>query len=266
MIDYITNLTPIIQAFIAGIFTWSVTALGSIIVFFLKKDNKKIMDIMLSLASGVMIAASFFSLLMPAIEMAENLKMIAWLVVAISILSGGLLIIVSDKIFNKISKKKNFKNKDKLKRCLMLIISITMHNIPEGLAIGVAFGSTIYNLDNVSILSAWMLAIGIGIQNFPEGAAVSLPLAREGFTRKKAFWYGQISGIVEPISSFIGALIVIKMRYMLPFLLAFAAGAMLYVVVIELIPESQQSKYKNCMAFFFLIGFSLMMILDISLG
>lgn len=263
---YITNLNPTIQALCAGIFTWGITALGAILVFFLKKDNKTIMDVMLSLASGVMVAASFFSLLLPSIEMADNLNMISWLVISISLLLGGLLIIFSDILCNRLIKKKNIIKNNNFRRCFMLIISITMHNIPEGLAIGVAFGSIIYNLDSVTLISAWMLAIGIGIQNFPEGAAVSLPLMREGLSKKKAFLYGQASAIVEPIASFIGALIVIKVRYLLPFFLAFAAGAMLYVVAIELIPESQKNKHKNLMAYFFLIGFVIMMILDIALG
>lgn len=266
MINYITNLNPNIQALIAGIFTWSVTAAGAIIVFFMKKNNRTAMDLMLSIASGVMVAASFFSLIMPSIEMAENLNMTTWLVAALGVLCGGLFIIIGDKIFNKVTKTKKVEKKDSFKRCLLLIISITLHNIPEGLAIGVAFGSIIYNLDSVTIVSAWMLAIGIGIQNFPEGAAVSLPLAREGVSKKKAFFLGQISGIVEPISSFVGALIVMKVRYLLPFFLAFAAGAMLYVVAIELLPESQKNKKKNLMAYFFLIGFCIMMILDIALG
>lgn len=266
MINFITNLNPTIQALIAGLFTWSITAMGAIIVFFLKKDNKNIMDIMLSIAAGVMVAASFFSLLLPSIEMSNNLNMISWIVVSVSLLLGGLLIVFSDTICNKLTKNKNIMNNNSFKRCFMLITSITMHNIPEGLAIGVAFGSIMYNLDSVTIISAWMLAIGIGIQNFPEGAAVSLPLMREGMPRSKAFLYGQASGIVEPISSFIGALIVTKVRYLLPFFLAFAAGAMLYVVAIELIPESQKNKHKNLMAYFFLIGFSIMMILDIALG
>lgn len=266
MINFITNLNPIIQALLAGLFTWSITALGALIIFFLKKNNKTIMDIMLSIAAGVMVAASFFSLLLPAIEMSDNLNMISWIVVSVSLLLGGLLIVFSDKICSKLTKSKSIMSNNAFKRCFMLITSITMHNIPEGLAIGVAFGSIIYNLDSVTVISAWMLAIGIGIQNFPEGAAVSLPLMREGMSKKKAFLYGQASAIVEPIASFIGALIVIKMRYLLPFFLAFAAGAMLYVVAIELIPESQKNKSKNTMAYFFLIGFSIMMILDIALG
>lgn len=265
MIDYISKLDPNIQALIAGIFTWGITALGAFLVFFVKKENKTLMDSMLSIAAGVMVAASFFSLILPATEMATNLNMIVWLITAIGVLSGGLFIIFGDKIFNKLNKS-NDKKSSSFKRCLLLVVSITLHNIPEGLAIGVAFGSIVYNLDSVTLISAWMLAIGIGIQNFPEGAAISLPLAREGISKKKSFFFGQLSAIVEPISSFIGALIVIKVRYLLPFFLTFAAGAMLYVVAIELIPESQKNKNKNLMSYFFLIGFTIMMILDIALG
>ena len=156
------------------------------------------------------------------------------------------------------------KTDNSLKRCIMIILSITLHNIPEGMAVGVAFGSVIYNIPGASILSAWIIALGIGIQNFPEGSAISLPLRREGLSRKKAFFFGQLSGLVEPIAGVIGALLVLKIRLLLPFLLAFAAGAMIYVVVQELIPESQTNKKKEVMAMFTLVGFSIMMILDIS--
>lgn len=266
MLNYIFNLNPILQALIAGIFSWSITSLGSLVVFFLKKENKTLMDAMLSVATGIMIAASFFSLILPAIEMSNNLNIPTIIVLPVGIILGGLLIILTDKIFSKFNFDETKRSKDSLKKCLLLILSITIHNIPEGLAIGVAFGSIIYNLDSVTVISSWLLAIGIGIQNFPEGAAVSLPLYREGFSKKKSFFFGQISGIVEPISSVIGALIVMKVKYLLPYFLAFASGAMIYVVVIELIPESQSSKYKNLMAFSFLIGFIFMMILDMSLG
>ena len=262
MFYFITNLNPIIQALLAGLFTWFVTFLGSLLIIFFKRSNKTIMDIMLSIASGVMIAASIFSLILPAIEMADKLKMHTLLIIISGLLSGGIIILITNKIFDKLSTNKN----NSFKRCITLILSITMHNIPEGLAIGVAFGSIIYGLDGGTILSAWLLALGIGIQNFPEGAAVSFPLVREGFSKKKALFYGQLSGIVEPISSVLGALIVIKIQYLLPYLLAFAAGAMIYVVIIELIPESQRNKHHNLIAFFFLIGFSIMMILDIALS
>lgn len=270
MIEFLSGLNPIIQALLATLFTWSITAVGAALVFLFKKVNKNIMDAMLGFAAGVMIAASFWSLLSPAIEMAENLKMISWLIVFIGFFSGGLLLYVGDKIFNyfekKFSKKTNEKKANSFKRCLMLIFSITLHNIPEGLAVGVAFGSIKYGLNGATLTAASLLALGIGLQNFPEGTAVSVPLRREGMSRKKAFFWGQLSGIVEPIAGIIGALLVLKVQFLLPFLLSFAAGAMIYVVVQELIPESQTNQKKDLMALFTLIGFSLMMILDVALG
>jgi len=270
MSNFLSNLSPVWQALLATIFTWGVTALGASLVFFFKKINKNVMDGMLGFAAGVMIAASFWSLLSPGIEMAEELNMIAWLVAFLGFFSGGLLLFIGDKVYDlyerRHPKKKHEDKSSSFKRCLMLVTSITLHNIPEGLAVGVAFGSLAYGLTGSTLAAAITLAIGIGLQNFPEGSAVSLPLRREGYSRKKAFFYGQISGIVEPIAGVLGALLVLKMRYLLPFLLTFAAGAMIYVVVEELIPESQTNKKKDLMALFTLIGFSVMMILDISLG
>ncbi len=254
-----------IMALIATTFTWFITLLGASIVFFFKKINKSVMDAILGFAAGVMIAAAFFSLLAPSIEMANNLNLTGWIVASVGVLLGAILLFVGDKVFDKIEEKRNDKKTSSLKRCLMLIFSITLHNIPEGMAIGVAFGSLKYGLDGATFSTACMLAFGIGLQNFPEGMAISLPLRREGFSRKKAFFYGQLSGIVEPISGFIGAIVVLKSRMLLPYLLAFAAGAMIYVVVEELIPESQTNKKKDFMAFCTLIGFVIMMIMDLSL-
>lgn len=253
------SISPILLAFIAGIFTWFITLLGSSIVYFFKNINKNILDSMLSLASGVMIAASFFSLIAPAIEMSSILKINKVIMPSIGFICGGLLITLMDKLFSK-------KNSNKKKRCIMLISSITLHNIPEGLAIGVAFGSIMYHLDGATLSNAIGLAIGIGIQNFPEGAAVSMPLRREGLSRNKAFFYGELSAIVEPIASVIGALLVLKVRLMLPFLLSFAAGAMIYVVVSELIPECETNEHKSLISMFSLIGFTIMMILDVLLA
>lgn len=263
MFTWFQNLDYTIQALLATIFTWSITALGAGIVFIFRKIKKNIMDAMLGLAAGVMIAASFFSLLSPAIEMATKLKMITWLITTIGFFSGGLLLFIGDKIFDHLLKKEN---KSNLKRSLMLIFSITLHNIPEGLAVGVAFGSLAYGIEGATLSAAIMLAIGIGIQNFPEGTAVSVPLLRDGFSRSKAFFYGQLSGIVEPIAGLVGSILVIKVQTILPFLLSFAAGAMIYVVVQELIPESQTNSKKDLMALFTMIGFSIMMVLDIALG
>lgn len=263
MIEYFLSLNHIVQAFLATAFTFLITVLGSAIVFFFKKVNKTFMDGMLGFAAGVMIAASFWSLLSPSIEMANSLNLNSWLIATLGFLSGGILLFISDKIFDILNKNKNNSSK---KRVMMLISSITIHNIPEGLAVGIAFGSISYGLEGATIISACLLALGIGLQNFPEGSAVSIPLLREGYSRKKAFLYGSLSAIVEPISGVIGALLVLKIRLLLPFLLAFAAGAMIYVVVEELIPESQTNEKKDYMALFTLIGFSIMMILDVALG
>lgn len=264
MINWYMNLNYPIQALIASLFTWGITSLGAAVVFLFKKVNKNTMDAMLGLSAGVMLAATFWSLLSPALEMAENLKLISWLIVSLGVLSGGLLLFCGDKIFDRITKKKT--NSHSIKRSLMLIFSITLHNIPEGMAIGVAFGSVFYNLEGATLAAAVMLAIGIGIQNFPEGSAVSLPLRREGMCPQKAFFFGMLSGIVEPISAVIGAVLVIKVQVLLPILLSFAGGAMIYVVVQELIPESQTNKKKDLMALFTIFGFLLMMIFDVSLG
>ena len=261
MSNFIFNLNPIIQALLATLFTWAVTALGAALVFMFKKIHKNILDSMLGIAAVVMIAASFWSLLSPSIEMANVLKINIVLSVAGGFLSGGLLLFIGDKFMNKMQNKSS-----NLKRTLMLIVSITLHNVPEGLAVGVAFGSTLYGLDGATLMSAWTLAIGIGIQNFPEGTAVSVPLRREGFSRNKSFIYGMLSGIVEPIAGVLGALLVLKVRIILPFLLAFAAGAMIYVVIQELIPESQTNENKEVISMCTLIGFTIMMLLDVLLG
>jgi len=263
MVNWFIELSHINQALLATLFTWFVTSIGAALVFFFKKVNKNIMDAMLGFAGGVMIAASFWSLLSPAIDMAESLNMTAWLVAFLGFFSGGVLLFIGDKIFDFYSKKSNL---NKYKRITMLISSITLHNIPEGLVVGVAFGSLAYNLEGTTLLSACLLALGIGLQNFPEGTAVSVPLRREGISRKKSFLLGSLSGIVEPIAGVIGALLAMKIRTILPFLLAFAAGAMIYVVVEEIVPESQANKRKDLMALFTLVGFSIMMILDVALG
>lgn len=259
MFNWFINLNYVYQALLATLFTYFLTALGASIVFFFKNISKNIMDAMLGFAAGVMTAASFFSLLSPAIEHAESLNMTPWLIISIGFFSGGLLLFLSDKIFNKLLSKKN-------KRILMLVSSITIHNIPEGLAVGIAFGSVYYGLTGATTLSALMLAIGIGLQNFPEGSAVAIPLRRDGMSRSKSFFYGQLSAIVEPIFGILGAILVLKVRILLPFFLSFAAGAMIYVVVSELIPESQSNQKKEVMAIFTIIGFTIMMVLDVALG
>ncbi len=260
MIDFYINSSVYIQVLIATLMTWAITTLGAALVFFFKKVNGTILDAMLGLSAGVMIAASFFSLLNPAIEEANAIGLNAALVLTVGFLVGSVILIISDNFFSKmLSKRKNAKG---IKRSLMLMISITLHNIPEGLAIGVAFGSIASK--TTSLMGAFMLAVGIGIQNFPEGSAISLPLRRENFSRFKSFIYGTLSGIVEPIAGVVGCLLVMYVKNILPFFLSFAAGAMIYVAVSELIPESQNNKCKNLMSFFTLLGFTIMMLLDVA--
>ena len=265
MIDFYISSSIYVQVLIATFMTWGITSLGAAIVFFFKKVNGNVLDAMLGLAAGVMISASFFSLLNPAVKEADALGMKSLLIVSTGFLLGGLILILGDILFEKILRKRRGKHKG-IKRSLMLIFSITLHNIPEGLARGVAFGSIALGVEGATLLSAFMLALGIGIQNFPEGASVSLPLRRENFSRKKSFLLGALSGIVEPISGIIGCVLVIYVKNILPFFLAFAAGAMIYVAASELIPESQKNSHKNLMSLFTIIGFVIMMILDIALG
>ena len=261
--NWYSNQNHVTMALIATLFTWSMTALGASIVFIFKKINKTIMDGMLGFAAGVMIAASFWSLLSPAIILAQTLNINIWLIISLGFISGGLILFICDNLYKYYNKKTENTAK---KRSMMLIFSITLHNIPEGLAVGVAFGTLSYGIEGATLTAAILLAIGIGLQNFPEGSAVSIPLLREGYSRKKAFFYGQMSAIVEPIAGICGALLVIKMRAILPFLLSFAAGSMIYVVVQELIPESQSNDQKDIMALFTILGFTVMMILDVALG
>ena len=245
------------------------TILGASTVFLMKNTiNKKIEKILLGFASGVMIAASVWSLIIPSIEMAEEQGKIAWIPAAIGFLLGMAFLLILDSIIPHmhLESEKPEGLKSKLKKSTMLVLAVTLHNIPEGMAVGVLFAGALSGSTGVTIAGAITLAIGIAIQNFPEGTAVSVPLRREGLSRKKAFFYGQLSGIVEPIAGVIGALLVLKIRLILPFLLAFAAGAMIYVVAQELIPESQTNKRKSLISICTLIGFAIMMILDVALS
>ncbi len=273
MFTWLSHFPPIIQALVGTLFTYGVTALGAGLVFFFKTINKSVLNAMLGFAAGVMIAASFWSLLAPAIEMAGHQGQTAWLTAAAGFLAGGFFLWLIDRLLPHlhIGLEKNQAEgiKTNWQRSVLLVLAITLHNIPEGLAVGVAFGAVAANLPSASLAGAGALAIGIGLQNFPEGAAVSIPLRREGFSRTRAFLYGQASGIVEPIAGVLGALAVISMRPILPWALAFAAGAMIYVVVEELIPEAQRNEGGSstdlstigCM-----LGFAVMMILDVGLG
>lgn len=261
MINFFYNLNCYNQALIASLCTFLMTILGASVVLFFKKVNKTLMEIMLAISAGIMLAAAIFSLLLPSIEQAENLGLNVALVVTLSMLVGSLLLIFGDKFSGVLIKDEN----SKFKNVMLLVVSIVLHNIPEGLAIGCAFGSVIYGLDGATTAAAISLAVGIGIQNFPEGAAISVPLRKIGLSRKKSFIIGSLTGIVEPIASLIGVFMVLKVKIILPYLLAFAAGAMIFVIVEELIPEALSSKSKNLMAYLALVGFVIMMILEIGI-
>lgn len=265
------NEHPAMQALVATLFTWGVTALGASLVFFFRKMNQRVLDAMLGFAAGVMIAASFWSLLAPAIALSEEVSTLPkWMPALIGFMSGGLFLAGMDKILPHLHPGLALHEaegpKTGLRRSILLVLAITLHNIPEGLAIGVAFGAVSYGLPSATIGAAIALAIGIGLQNFPEGTAVSVPLRREGMSRRKAFFYGQLSGVVEPLAGVAGALLVLSMQAILPYALAFAAGAMIFVVIEELIPESQLAKNTDLATLATLLGFSVMMTLDVALG
>jgi len=270
MIEWFKDIAPLSQVLIATMFTWGVTALGASLVFFFKTINRKILDGMLGLAAGVMIAASFWSLLAPAIEMAGETSSQPWIPATVGFLLGAGFLWLLDKIIPHLHlglpKSEAEGIKTSWHRSILLVSSITLHNIPEGLAVGVAFGAVSAGLPSATLAGAIALAIGIGIQNFPEGTAVSVPLRREGLSRFKSFWYGQLSGAVEPIAGVIGFLAVTHMRAILPYALSFAAGAMIFVVIEELIPESQYHKNGDLATVGAILGFAIMMTLDVALG
>jgi ZIP family zinc transporter len=270
MIAFIEQYSPVIQALMGTLFTWGMTALGSSGVFFTKEVSRRLLDGLLGFASGVMIAASYWSLLAPAIEMSERLNVPSWLPAASGFLLGGLFLFAIDKALPHLHLGKDIAQaegpKTSWQRSILLILAITLHNIPEGLAVGVAFGAAAAGLEEASVASAVALALGIGIQNFPEGLAVSAPLRREGWKVGKSFLYGQFSGMVEPIAGLIGAVATILMRPLLPYALAFAAGAMIYVVAEELIPESKRNGHSDIPTIGVMLGFTVMMILDVALG
>lgn len=268
IISYFENIDPILAALYATLFTWGLTALGASLVFFVKSLNRALLDGMLGFTGGVMVAASFWSLLAPGIEMSEGEGFVKVIPAAVGFGLGALFIFALDKILPHIHI--NFKESEGIKtpwhKTTLLVLAITLHNIPEGLAVGVLFGGVAAGLPEASIAGAVVLAIGIGIQNFPEGIAVSMPLRRQGVSRFKSFWYGQLSAIVEPVAAVIGAVAVTFFTPILPYALAFAAGAMIFVVVEEVIPETQQDKYTDIATLGFIGGFIVMMCLDVALG
>ena len=268
ILDFFSSIDPVTGAFYATLFTWGVTALGASFVFIFRSMNRAFLDGMLGFTGGVMVAASFWSLLSPAIEMSEGEGFVKVFPAAIGFSLGALFIFGLDKVLPHLHI--NFKESEGIKtpwhRTTLLALAITLHNIPEGLAVGVLFGGVAAGIPEASISGAVILAIGIGIQNFPEGIAIAVPLRRQGASRFKSFWYGQMSAIVEPIFAVLGALAVTFFTPILPYALAFAAGAMIFVVVEEVIPETQLDKYTDIAALGFVGGFVIMMTLDVALG
>ncbi len=268
--SYLANLHPIIQALLGTLFTWFLTAAGAAGVFFTKTVNRKVLDLMLGFAAGVMVAASYWSLLAPAITMSEDHFIGSWFPPAVGFILGAAALRGIDYVLPHLHLFSSRSEAEGIStswhRSILLVLAITLHNIPEGLAVGVAFGAVAYGLPSASLAGAVALAIGIGLQNFPEGLAVSMPLRREGLSRLKCFWYGQLSGVVEPIAGVVGAAAVLIAQPILPYALAFAAGAMIYVVIEELVPESQAGGHGDTATLGFVGGFTVMMILDVALG
>ncbi len=270
MIQFFNQFNPIIQSLLGTFFTWGVTALGAAGVYLSKEISKKLLDGMLGFAAGVMIAASYWSLLAPSIEISEQLGVPSFIPPAVGFLLGGLVLWLIDRVLPHLHKNMPASSAEGIKtswdRSILLILAITIHNFPEGMAIGVAFGAAASQVPGASLSGAIALALGIGIQNFPEGLAISAPLRREGMSKFKSWWYGQLSAVVEPIGAVLGAAAVITMRQILPYALAFAAGAMIFVVIEELIPESQRGTNTDIATIGAMLGFTVMMVLDVALG
>lgn len=270
ILDYMEQLDPVVGALLATTFTWLLTAAGASVVFLFKSMKRAVLDGMLGFTGGVMIAASYWSLLAPAIEMAESQGQAGWIPAGIGFAGGALFLFALDKLMPHLHINFSRDNAEgpqtNWHRTTLLVLAITMHNIPEGLAVGVLFGGVAAGIDGASIGAAVALAIGIGIQNFPEGIAVAMPLRRQGVSRIKSFWYGQLSAIVEPIAGVLGAVAVLFFEPILPYALSFAAGAMIYVVIEEVVPEAQQDRYTDIATLGFIGGFLVMMTLDVALG
>ena len=270
MLESLQSLHPVVQAFLATCFTWLVTALGASTVFFARQPSRKMLDIMLGFAAGVMIAASYWSLLAPAIELAEGQGVAPWIPAAVGFLAGGIFLRLVDKflphlhLFLPRSEAEGVSTS--WRRSTLFVLAVTLHNIPEGLAVGVAFGAVAAGLPSATFPAAVALALGIGIQNFPEGMAVSVPLRRDGLSIFKSFMAGQLSGLVEVFAGVIGAATVLVSQPLLPYALSFAAGAMIFVVVEEVIPESQSGNHADSATMGAMLGFTVMMILDVALG
>jgi ZIP family zinc transporter len=270
MMYFFQSLPPVLQALLATCFTWAMTALGATAVFIARDINRRVLDAMLGFAGGVMIAASYWSLLAPAIAMSQGKNIPAWVPAVAGFLLGGIFLRGIDKVLPHLHLGFPTEEAEGIKtswqRSTLLVLAITLHNIPEGLAVGVAFGALAAGLPTATLGAAIALAIGIGIQNFPEGMAVSLPLCREGLSRRKSFWYGQLSAVVEPIAGVIGAATVIIAQPILPYALAFAAGAMIFVVIEEVVPEAQRGGNADLATMGGMVGFAVMMLLDVAFG
>jgi ZIP family zinc transporter len=268
--NWFLQLNPVLQALLATLFTWGFTATGAALVFVLRKENRWLLDVMLGFTAGVMLAASFWSLLAPAIEMAEISGIPGWLPAAVGLALGAVSLRLTDRVlphvhlFLPVDQAEGIHTR--WRRTTLLVLAITMHNIPEGLAVGVAFGAAAQGLPAVTALGAVALALGIGIQNLPEGLAVSMSLRREGVSAWRSFWYGQLSGIVEPLAGVAGAAAVVIWRPLLPYTMAFAAGAMIFVVIEEVVPEAQSSGNADAATMGAICGFIVMMALDVSLS
>jgi ZIP family zinc transporter len=263
-------MNPVLQALLATTFTWGLTALGAACVFLTREVSRKLMDAMLGFAGGVMIAASYWSLLAPAIEMSEGKAVPAWLPALVGFLAGGAFLRGVDMLLPHLHLNAPMSEAEGLtttwRRSVLLVLAITLHNFPEGLAVGVAFGAVGAGLPSATLAGAMALALGIGIQNFPEGFAVAMPLRREGMSALKSFGYGQLSAVVEPVAGVLGALAVTVAQPILPYALAFAAGAMIYVVIEEVVPESQRNGFGDTATVGGMLGFAVMMVLDVALG
>ncbi|CAN5636258.1 ZIP family metal transporter [soil metagenome] len=269
MIGAFAGLPPVVQALLATMFTWGMTAAGAALVFGTKNVPRKLLDAMLGFAAGVMIAASFWSLLAPAIELSEAGALPSWVPPVIGFLVGGIFLRLLDRVLPHLHPGMKLSEAEGIhtswRRSVLLVSAITLHNIPEGLAVGVAFGAAAAGIPGASIGAAIALAVGIGLQNFPEGTAVAMPLRREGLSRSKSFFYGQLSAVVEPAAAVIGAAAVLVAQPILPYALAFAAGAMIFVVAEELIPEAKRGS-PDIAALALMVGFAVMMTLDVALG
>jgi len=270
LVDWFLGLSPVYQALLATVFTWFVTAVGAAAVFFFREIKPKVLDGMLGFSAGVMIAASVWSLLIPAIDLSAGGPLPIWLPAVVGFMLGGGFLRLIDLVLPHLHLGFSDEEAEGLpthwRRSILLVLAITMHNFPEGLAVGVAFGAAAAGFPAATVAGAVALAIGIGLQNFPEGTAVSVPLRREGLTRRRSFMYGQASGMVEPIAGVIGAAAVLLVAPILPYALAFAAGAMIFVVAEELIPEAQRAGFTDVATFGTMLGFAAMMVLDVALG